>query len=225
MNATDRILGLFAKWPAPGEVKTRLAVQTSPGFAAEVASAFLDDTLERWASYPARRILAFAPPAAIGPFTIRAGAHWQLLAQSDGDLGRRMFHFFGTLLAANPAARIVLIGADSPTLPQAIIDDAFAALDASDVVLGPATDGGYYLVGGTARMPLTMFDGVEYGQPDVLMETIKRLPTEIQFSLLTPWYDLDTLQDWQMLCGHVAALRRAGIDPRVPRIELLGAKQ
>ena len=58
------VLGLFAKWPEPGQVKTRLATATSPEFAAAVAAAFLADSVEHLATIPARRILAFSPAAA-----------------------------------------------------------------------------------------------------------------------------------------------------------------
>ena len=72
--AADCVLGLFAKWPAPGQVKTRLAAETSPAFAAAVAAALLDDALDRWADLPVRRIVAFSPPEAAGGFAARAAS-------------------------------------------------------------------------------------------------------------------------------------------------------
>jgi glycosyltransferase A (GT-A) superfamily protein (DUF2064 family) len=84
------------------------------------------------------------------------------------------------------------------------------------VVLGPATDGGYYLIGCARGVP-PVFDGVGWGGPRVLAETVARLgATPARLALLPPWYDVDTLADWWALRGHLAALRRAGLDADVP---------
>jgi len=220
MPNAQRILAVFAKWPAPGRVKTRLGAATSPEFAAQVADAFLDDTLDRWSNYRATRVLAYTPPTEKNSFTIRVRKQWHLTPQSEGGLGPRMRDFFAAQHASAPQSPVVLIGTDSPTLPIEYMDQAFAALADFDVVLGPATDGGFYLVGGTAAMPLDIFD-IEYGRSDVLLETIARIPPATKVHILPPWYDVDTLDDWRMLCGHIAAMRRAGVDPMTPRVERL----
>src|SRR5207247_7996159 len=107
-------------------------------------------------------------------------------------------------------------GTDSPTLPLAFIKQAFHALEGSDVVLGPATDGGYYLVGCARRLP-PIFDGIEWSNAHVLDQTVRRLADPgWRLALLPPWYDVDTPQSWAMLQGHVAALRRAGEDLGIP---------
>jgi glycosyltransferase A (GT-A) superfamily protein (DUF2064 family) len=88
-------------------------------------------------------------------------------------------------------------------------------------VLGPATDGGYYLVG-CGRRPPPIFEDVAWGGPTVLAESVARLADPAwRLALLPPWYDVDTRDDWRMLCGHLAALRRAGLDPGVPHTEAL----
>ena len=101
------------------------------------------------------------------------------------------------------------------------VERAFAELEHVDAVLGPATDGGYYLVGcGPARPPL--FEGVAWGGASVLADTIKGLSDpQWRLSLLPPWYDVDAPADWAMLRGHLAALRRAGVDPDTPHTEAL----
>jgi rSAM/selenodomain-associated transferase 1 len=219
----ERVLGLFAKWPEPGRVKTRLAAATSAGWAADVARAFLRDLAVRLAGVGDRRVLAFAPRDAGALFADAMGASFALVPQSDGDLGRRLATFFTDEFAAGAAA-IVVIGTDSPTLPNAFIDQAFAALEQADVALGPATDGGYYLVGCARRVP-PIFDGISWGGPTVLAETVARLAEPAwRLALLPPWYDVDTLDDWRMLRGHVAASRRAGLDPGVPHTEALCRK-
>src|SRR5262249_55897042 len=111
---------------------------------------------------------------------------------------------------------VVLLGSDSPTLPGTFVAEAFRLLETADVVLGPATDGGYYLLGCARRRP-PVFDGIDWGSPHVLEQTIACLADPAwRVALLPPWYDVDTLDDWRMLRGHLAALRRAGGDADLP---------
>jgi len=214
------VLGLFAKQPKPGFVKTRLAAETSADFAAAVATALLTDSVERLASVEARRILAYAPPEAEPFFSQFVRDRFLMIPQVEGDLGRRMAAFFQDQFQGG-ARQVVLLGADSPTLPLSYIEEAFAKLECSDVVLGPATDGGYYLLGCSSRIP-PIFENMAWSQPNVLKETIARLQSSAwKLDLLPPWYDVDTLNDWRMLCGHLAALRRAGVNPGLPCTEKL----
>jgi rSAM/selenodomain-associated transferase 1 len=215
----SRVLGLFAKWPAPGAVKTRLA-GTDPAWAAHLARAFLLDTLDRLSAVAARRVLAYSPAEAAKDFAALAADRFTLVPQGEGDLGRRMASFFGDRLAEGARA-VVLVGTDSPTLPAAFVKEAFASLQEADVVLGPACDGGYYLIGCRGRLP-PVFDGIAWGSAAVLAQTVARLSDpNWRLALLPPWYDVDTPADWSLLCGHLAALRRAGVDPGVPRTEAL----
>jgi len=203
-------------------VKTRLAAQTSADGAARVATAFLLDTADRLAQIDVVRILAFTPPTAHGYFAEIGRGRFHLLPQTEGDLGQRMAAFFGAQLQAGAAA-VVLVGTDSPTLPPPFIVQAFLELQTADVVIGPSTDGGYYLIGCVARATLPpVFEGISWGAHTVLSETMTALrDPELRLALLPPWYDVDTLDGWHMLQGHVAALRRAGLEPGVPNTERL----
>jgi rSAM/selenodomain-associated transferase 1 len=146
-----------------------------------------------------------------------------VLPQVEGDLGQRMAAFFSAQFQAG-AAKVVLVGTDSPTLPLSFIAQAFQQLDRAELVLGPATDGGYYLIGCKEPLP-PIFKGIAWGTSAVLGETVGRLPdSRWQLALLPPWYDVDTVADWQMLRGHLAALRRAGVDPGLPHTEALIAE-
>lgn len=216
-----RVLGLFAKRPVPGEVKTRLAAETSPEFAARVAEALLRDSLKRFSVFPAKRVLAFSPADAEEWFTDLAGTKFTLTPQADGDLGQRMQAFFTQQLEAGATA-VVLVGADSPTQPLVNIAKAFHWLSGSaEVVLGPATDGGYYLVGSGQKLP-PIFEGVTWGGDRVLTETVARLSDPSwRLAILPPWYDVDTLADWHVLQGHLAAVRKMGGEPGMPHIEAL----
>jgi rSAM/selenodomain-associated transferase 1 len=207
-----RVLGLFAKRPEPGRVKTRLAAATSAAWAAEVATAFLRDALEFLVQIDAKRVLAFAPAGERAYFVDLVDQRFELTPQADGDLGQRMAEFFAAQFNTGAEA-VVLVGTDSPTLPRDFIEEAFDELQRADVVLGPATDGGYYLIGCTSRVP-PIFEGVAWSGPQVLTQTVAKVSRAgLSLALLPPWYDVDTLEDWQMLRGHLAAMRLAGIDP------------
>jgi len=131
-----------------------------------------------------------------------------------------MASFFEGIFQQGPA-KALLLGMDSPTLPLRYISNAFEQLEDVDVVLGPAMDGGYYLIG-VSGSDLPIFQDMNWSRPDVLATTVERLRgSSYRLGLLPPWYDVDTLDDWQMLRGHLSALRRAGMDPQVPHTEKL----
>ena len=217
---TDPVLGVFAKQPIAGRAKTRLAADRSPAWACRAAHAFLADTLDRLDAVSARRYVVYAPADA-GPFFVPlARGQYDLLPQADGDLGDRLRAFFRQA-QADGAERTVAVGADSPTLPVAYVEQAFALLERADVVLGPACDGGYYLIGVGRRLP-PVFDDIAWSSADVLRQTVERLAdAPWRLALLPPWYDVDTPADWALLRGHVLALRRAGQDPGVPHTAAL----
>src|SRR5262245_7949801 len=141
----NRVLGIFAKRPHPGEVKTRLATATDAAFAARLAEAFLRDVLDRCRALDARRLLLYAPAEEEAWFRA-AAPDWKLAPQAHGDLGERLAAFFADQ-ATPPGRRVVALGTDSPNLPLDWVRTAFTLLDSADVVLGPALDGGYYLIG------------------------------------------------------------------------------
>lgn len=223
------VLGIFAKRPDPGRVKTRLASEFGPEFAAEAAEAMALDVADLWGgdrvlAPGGRRVLAFAPDDAGPWFDARVPAEMALLAQEGGDLGRRMRLFFEGEFA-DGATRVVLIGSDSPTLDPSIVVSAFLCLEGRDVVLGPSADGGYYLVGCRPPVP-PIFEGVAWSTAAVLDQTIERLRSSgLSLGLLPPWYDVDSPDDWRTLLGHVRAMRRAGIDPLLPRVETLAGRR
>src|SRR2546430_1855291 len=108
---SEPTLGLFAKSPRAGQVKTRLAEVTSPAWAARAAAAFLADTVDRMAVVPARRFLAHAPDEATDDLVSLAQGRFELVPQGPGDLGERLARFMAARLPSGPA---VVIGADSP---------------------------------------------------------------------------------------------------------------
>jgi rSAM/selenodomain-associated transferase 1 len=218
-SISSRVLGLFAKWPTPGAVKTRLS-PVDPAWGARVAEAFLRDSLHRLEAVEARRVLVFAPAQRAADFARLVGTHYELTPQGEGDLGQRLAAFF-TQQFEMGANAVAAVGTDSPTLPIAYVQEAFTALESADVVIGPSTDGGYYLIGCRSHHP-SLFENVAWSTNRVLADTINILnDPQWHLSLLPPWYDVDEADDWEMLRGHLAALRRAGIDPQAPHTEAL----
>lgn len=223
------VLGIFGKKPEAGQVKTRLAAEFGPEFAAEAHAAMLFDTVELWASDRilepgGRRVLVYAPHDAGPWFDERVPPNFSLQPQADGDLGARMQAFFAGEFE-DGAERVVLIGSDSPTLDPSHVLSAFLCLEGRDVVLGPSADGGYVLIG--CRPPLPpIFEGIDWSTPNVLAQSIDRL-AELGNSLavLPPWYDVDTPDDWRTLVGHLRALRRAGMMSGLPRTEALAERR
>jgi hypothetical protein len=176
--------------------------------------------VDRLRQITARRILCFSPPDALSYFESLAAPHFTLTPQSEGDLGRRMAVFFSDCFRAG-ADQVVVMGADSPTVPLDYIERAFQLLRDVDVVVGPAMDGGYYLVGCAREMP-AILDHISWSTSSALDATVKAIRrVKCRFALLPPWYDVDTLDDWRMLEGHVAAMRLAGLDPAITHTERL----
>jgi rSAM/selenodomain-associated transferase 1 len=204
-------LGLFVKHPTAGEVKTRLAGEVGVDQAAKLYAAFLRDLIDRFRRFPAERRLGFTPdePAARSYFERLAAADYRLWPQPARDLGERLRAFFRDHVR-NRDDRAVVIGSDSPTLPSDYVRDAFERLDAVDVILGPAADGGYYLLG-MRYPPAEVFRGISWSEATVLEETVERLRDRRRtFSLLPVWYDVDSPEDLRMLRGHLAAMSASG---------------
>ncbi|HEV3121151.1 MAG TPA: TIGR04282 family arsenosugar biosynthesis glycosyltransferase [Isosphaeraceae bacterium] len=217
------VLGVFGKRPEPGAVKTRLASAVGPELAADVHTAMLFDLLDLWDSERfvapgGRRVLVYSPADAGPWFDPHVPASFALQPQSEGDLGQRLHSFFAGEFE-DGATRVVAIGSDSPTLDPTLVISAFLCLESRDLVLGPSTDGGYYLVGCRPPVP-PIFEGIDWSTAHVLSQTIDLLRnTRLSLSVLPPWYDVDTLDDLQVLAGHLYAMRRSGLDPGLPRTE------
>ena len=204
-----KTFGVFGKHPRSGQVKTRLADHIGAEAASRLYAAFLDDLAFEFRFIGERRILGFWPANAAPFFEQFTRFGYELWPQPEGDLGSKIVAFFQETLRIEDD-RAVLIGSDSPTLPRHYIEQAFELLAEHDCVLGPATDGGYYMIG--LRQPAPeLFENVSWSSPKVLFETVQRV-TEAGLSLclLPPWYDVDTLDDTQMLAGHIRAMTRSG---------------
>ncbi len=199
-------LGIFVKRPDAGRVKTRLGEAIGFENAAALYGAFVEDLVLRFSEFGDERILCYAPPDAAAFFAERTGDEYQLWEQPAGDLGVRLRAFFERHIR-QADDRVVVIGSDSPTLPGEYVEQAFDMLKDVRCVLGPATDGGYYLLGMRGDV-LPLFDRIPWSGPDVLDATVCALQSaNEELGLLPIWYDVDTVADLRMLRGHVRALR------------------
>ena len=190
-----QMLGMFARQPEPGKTKTRLAATVGDEVAAALYAAFVQDLLARVPQLAEQFLLAVTPDTA----PTRAWFKSQvpdavLLPQPDGDLGGRIDWFFRTA-AEQGGSRIVLIGSDSPDLPSGHITAAFAALQDVDLVLSPASDGGYVLIG--LRQPnAALFQDIPWSSAATLTATLERAAAlGLSTRLIAPWYDIDTIQN------------------------------
>ena len=141
------LLIIFAKEPRPGQVKTRLSPPLSLEAAAQLYHCFILDILEEMARVPEVRLaVAFSPSTGRNFFRRLAPPGTDLFPQEGADLGDRMARAFARSFAAG-FGPVLLRGSDVPDLPAAVVSEAHAVLAAgqAQVVLGPATDGGYHL--------------------------------------------------------------------------------
>jgi rSAM/selenodomain-associated transferase 1 len=191
----EAMICIFAKPPRAGQVKTRLAAAIGDDRAAALARAFLDDTVDAVRSLPwATAVLAT---------TELFEARLPLLLQGEGDLGARIERVMRAALSS--AGIAIAIGADAPALPRRLLEAARAALDHSDAALGPAEDGGFYLLA-LRRCPEGLLAGLPWSADDTCAKTLVRLQERgFRVALLEPWFDVDRPADLDRLRAAIAA--------------------
>lgn len=190
------VLCVFTKAPVPGRVKTRLIPALGENKACELYQALLIRTLTTACSSNIAQVHLYCTPDTGHPFLQECAENFnvQLRLQQGEDLGARMCNALSGEL--NEFAYALVIGCDCPGLRSADLDMAYASLAAgSDVVLGPTTDGGYYLLGLCAAQR-NLFEDMPWGGPTVLGETRRRLSTAaINWYELPEYPDLDNPED------------------------------
>lgn len=187
------MLLVFCKNPIRGEVKTRLAADLG-----ETATLAVYEALGRHTRHVLRIWEgAVAVFHATAPATPNAWTHpgWLHQIQQGADLGARMEQASSWAFAQG-ATKVCLIGSDLWTLQPSDLEQAFAALDSRSVVWGPASDGGYYLLGLTQPQP-ELFYNLPWSQPELLQQSQARLPKGTRQHLLREQNDIDTLADLQ----------------------------
>ncbi len=206
----QNLLILFAKAPRRGQVKTRLVPFITKEAACRLQEAFIIDTLHRTDSPSWDKAVACAPTPR-HPFFSQCGQTQSLqwIQQEGRDLGERMAHAFAWGFSGG-YQKVVVIGCDAPTLPVSFISDAFSHLCNVPWVVGPSTDGGYYLIGGVAVHP-RLFENIPWGTGQVLLRTLKRMNEDkLAYHLLPFWYDIDRPDDLRFLKEHLHGLEKEG---------------
>ncbi|HEY7092321.1 MAG TPA: TIGR04282 family arsenosugar biosynthesis glycosyltransferase, partial [Ktedonobacterales bacterium] len=205
-----------ARTPIAGQTKTRLGAQLGHEAATSLYSAFLHDLGARFTEAAARDgydlYWYYTAPDEIDDalaesmFAAATSDGGGLLRQVGDDFGQRLRHGFQTLRERG-YERIVVIGSDSPHLPAMWVQEAFAALRHDDMVIGPARDGGYYLLGlNTESEAPDLFTGVPMSASDTCARTIegaRRLSLAVGY---TPrGFDVDEVADLQLLLEKLRA--------------------
>lgn len=193
-----RVLIVFAKVPEPGRVKTRLADTLGPERAAEIYHAMGRGIVDGVRNGDWTTMVCHAPDDGGSAMREWLGDDGlQFTPQGPGDLGARMDRAFRHAFAkSNAEMTVCLIGTDAPDLTAPLVAEAFDRLEiGADVVLGPALDGGYYLVGLSSPAP-TLFEDISWSTPEVLATTRLRIrEAGLRSSELRTLRDVDEVED------------------------------
>lgn len=190
-----RRLVLFTRYPTPGQTKTRLIPRLGAERAAAVTRELVERLLQRLRPLPNGQIELRFEGASVAQMRAWLGAGYVYTAQVEGDLGLRMAAAFRDAESASIEAT-VLCGSDIPALDYPVVARAFAQLETRDIVLGPASDGGYYLVGMRTPARLEIFDDISWSTELVLRQTvacIERL--NASYAFVDRLDDLDNPED------------------------------
>jgi hypothetical protein len=198
------VLAVMAKAPREGEVKTRLLGALSPEEAKGLYVAFLSDTFAIMEDVREEReslalALCYTPEGEEEAFEQVEREGSLMIPQRGANLGDRLTNCFADLFALGFES-VVVIGADSPTLPGSYVFDAFECFETDDdVVAGPTEDGGYYLIG-MRKLHKRIFEDIPWSAAGALDATIERArEAELNLVLLPEWQDVDTPEDLERL--------------------------
>jgi hypothetical protein len=196
----DALILFFVKYPEPGEVKTRLAASIGPDKAAELYGNFVLDLLEKLESTQLPFKICFHPEQKKDLMMGWLGDGYEYIAQKGVNLGERMAAAFLEAFAGGHS-RVTLMGSDFPDLPRSFLEESLGALNTHDTVIGPAMDGGYYLIGFRHETFFPQaFEGMQWGTEGVFRQTLSILKAHRrQFYVLPVWNDIDTMEDLRQL--------------------------
>ena len=208
---SDRVLVIMAKAPRPGAVKTRL----TPSLPLQAVTAFyrclLGDTLTLARSLGGVKISIMCPDSDVNELARLAGHGAHVVAQKGDGLAAGLTSVFAHF-AEGHQRRIIAFNSDSPHLPRSVLEEAFETLAAYDTVVGPTSDGGYYLVGAKACHPM-LFTGDGMGTRSALERLLSGARAlELSVGLTDSFYDIDVADD---LIRLAAELQR--VPARAPR--------
>jgi rSAM/selenodomain-associated transferase 1 len=188
---SNRII-VFIKNPKAGKVKTRLAEMIGDQKALKVYQHLLDHTLRVSSLVDADKLVCYSDFIPASDAWKKAG--FEQAVQSGNDLGERMTNAFRSSFIKG-YEKIILIGSDCFEIDPEHIEEAFQKLDQAELVIGPAKDGGYYLIGMQNPHP-EIFQNITWSQPDVLQNTIEKMEQfNLSFALTPELADIDDFSD------------------------------
>lgn len=193
--SSDNKLIIFVKNEEAGKTKTRLAATIGDEAALDAYRKLLAYTFNQTKNLNAQKEVWYSRYEAEDDIWNR-GAFRKKVQLGEG-LGKRMSKAFQSSFEAEDFERVVIIGSDCAELTQAVIEDAFSKLEHHDFVIGPAEDGGYYLLGMSNYNPF-VFEDIEWSTESVLDQTMKKIEESgSSVALLKTLNDVDNIDDWE----------------------------
>lgn len=193
----QQILIVFTRYPEPGKAKTRLIPALGEEGAAALSRQMTEHTLGQVRSLQGQASIAVEIRFAGGTVEQMQqwlGQEWIYTPQGEGDLGNRLTRSLQAAFAAG-VERAIVIGTDCPELNAVLLEKAFQALGTHELVLGPARDGGYYLIGMNRLMP-ELFEGIAWSTSTVLQQTLDIAKTlKLAIAQLPMLSDVDYPED------------------------------
>lgn len=215
MTSAQDIIILFTKFPEPGKSKTRLIPRLGAEKAAELQRLMTLEVCGKLKKLQMRRPCRVEIHYTGGnreAVQQWLGTSFVYKKQCEGSLGLRMYSSLQQHLGKEQA--IVLLGADCPAVDQKLLEKGLTELKSHDIIIGPAHDGGYYLIGVRGDTEpdrlKPLFFGIDWGTSRVLPQTLEKIQTEqLSYRLLKKLHDIDTPEDLRYLHNHPDLERRA----------------
>jgi rSAM/selenodomain-associated transferase 1 len=184
------------KYPEVGKVKLRIAESVGEEAATGLYRCFIQDTLTTVQSLDIPYHIAVHPPESVEQFQQWLGASYQFLQQKGMNLGERLRNGFLTMFQKG-YRQVIALASDSPDLPLETVQNAVSSLQTHKVVIGPASDGGYYLIGFSNDYFIPeVFEDISWSTETVFQETLSRIESVTNLvNVLPEWSDIDTRSD------------------------------
>ncbi len=189
---------IMVKYPELGKVKVRLAQSIGEEAATRLYRAFVQDTLSTVGALDIPYHIAVHPPESQTQLAEWLGTSHRYIHQNGANLGERLLNGFITMFEKK-YQQVIALASDCPDLPKEILQAAVSSLQTHEAVIGPAPDGGYYLIGFTpAKFIPNVFRDISWSTNAVFQETLSRIQAEThQVHVLPEWQDIDTMGDLQ----------------------------
>lgn len=192
----NRCVLVFVRAPEKGKVKTRLSRNLNNEIVLHLYKSFAEDVIETVRRGEYNTIICYHPSDAASKITDWLGSAYDIWPQNGKNLGERMAEAFTRAFSAG-LKKAILVGTDCPDLEERIIHEAFDALNKNSAVVGPAIDGGYYLIGfNSDSFDTDIFKNMPWGSGHVFQMTVSRLKKKgVTVHLLPQLRDIDTYED------------------------------